>query len=88
MASKMMSTTSAWASLERPRGEVELVVGDDAGAVGELARAGRRFRRGQERIPDHPGIDGALLEGGAGIGRRQEGGLDVGIGRRRPSPAP
>ena len=55
------------------------MVVDDARAVAERAGAGRGLRGGQERIPDHPGVDGALLEGRAGVGRRQERGLDVGI---------
>ena len=61
------------------RREIELVFGDDAGAVGERARAGRGFRRGLERIPDHPGIDRAALERRARIGRREEHRLDLGI---------
>ena len=59
--------------------QIELMVGDDALAIGERARAGRRLGRSLERIPDRPGIDRALLEGGAGIGRREERRLDVGI---------
>jgi len=60
-------------------GEIELVVGDDAGTVRERAGAGGGLRRGLERIPDHPGIDRATLEGGAGIGRCQEHRLDFRI---------
>ena len=33
---------------------------------------------GQERVPDHPGVDRAALEGGAGVGGRQVDRLDVG----------
>ena len=61
------------------RGEIELIVRDDAGAVGERPRAGGGFGGGLERIPDHPGIDRAALERRAGIGRRQEHRLDLGI---------
>ena len=79
----MVSTMSGCAFGEVARGEIELVVVDQAVAVGELARAGRCLGRGQERIPDHPGIDRALLERSARIGRRQERGLHVGIGDAR-----
>jgi hypothetical protein len=36
--------------------------------------------RGQERVPDHPGIDGAALEGGASPRPAAGTRLDVGIG--------
>ena len=49
------------------------------GAVGELARAGRGLGGGEEGLPDHPGVDRALLERGAGVGRRQERDGDVGV---------
>src|SRR3954467_5562703 len=61
------------------RGEIELVVRDNVRAVSERAGAGRRFRGGLERIPDHPGIDRAALEGGARIGWREKHRLDLGI---------
>lgn len=56
------------------------MIGDEPFAIDERAGPGRRFGGRLERIPDHPGIDRALLEGGARIGGRQELGLDVLIG--------
>ena len=38
------------------------------------------LRRGLERVPDRPGVDGAALEGGAGVGRGKEDGRDVAVG--------
>jgi len=32
-----------------------------------------------ERVPDHPGVHRAALEGGAGVGRRQEDRFDVAV---------
>ncbi len=60
-------------------GEVELVVVDDAFAVTQGARLQLLFGGSLVRIPDHPGVDAAPLERGAGVGRRQENGLDIGI---------
>jgi hypothetical protein len=37
------------------------------------------FHRGEEGVPDGPGIDRAALEGGTRIGRRQEYRLDIGV---------
>ncbi|MCY1291449.1 hypothetical protein D9M70_406360 [compost metagenome] len=34
---------------------------------------------GLVRVPDHPGVDAAAFEGGAGVGRRQVDGLDVAV---------
>jgi len=36
-------------------------------------------RRRCGRAPDHPGVDGALLEGFASVGRRQIDDLDIGV---------
>ncbi len=58
-------------------GEIELVVVDEAGAIGEHARLGRRLTRGKIRIPDAPRIDAAALERRARVGRCEVGRLDV-----------
>ena len=54
------------------RREIELIIRDDAGTVGERTRAGGGLSGGLERIPDHPGIDRATLERCARIGRCQK----------------
>gem|GEM_PF-3026873 len=64
---------------ERARREVELMVADQPLAVAQGARLQLRLGGGLERIPDHPGIDAAALEGGAGIGWRQVHRLDVAV---------
>ena len=64
---------------ELSAGQIELPVPCEAGCIGERARAGRRLRRREERIPNHPGIDGATFEGCACVGRRQIGRLDLRI---------
>ena len=69
----------ALASVNFLRRKIELTVGDQAGTIGERARAGRGLGGGLERIPDHPGIDGAALERRARVGRRQVDRLDLRI---------
>src|SRR5471030_2377545 len=59
--------------------QVELMVVDDALAIAQGARLQLLFGGSLVRIPDHPGIDAAALERSAGIGGRQEYGLDVGV---------
>ena len=66
---------------EVARGEIEFVVVHHAAAVCQLAGTGCRFRGRQERLPDHPGIDGLLLECSARVGRRQERHFYVGVGK-------
>ena len=52
------------------------MVRDQAAAVGQDACAELLLGGGEERIPDHPGVDRAFLERRTRIGRRQEHGLD------------
>ncbi|MCY1308182.1 hypothetical protein D9M70_581710 [compost metagenome] len=59
--------------------QVKLVVIDDAVAVAQGARLQLLFGRRLIGIPDHPGIDTAALKRGAGISRRQEHRLDIGV---------
>jgi len=60
--------------------EIELPIGGDAPlAIGDRARVERQFGRGLERVPDRPGVDRAMFEGGARIGRRQKDDIDIGI---------
>ena len=47
------------------------MVVDDALAVAERTGAGRGLSGGQEGVPDHPGVDSALLESGAPGGRNE-----------------
>ena len=53
------------------------MVADQAAAVGQRARSGLLLDGREEGIPDHPGIDTAALEGGAGVGGRQKHQLDL-----------
>ena len=73
---------------KRLRRQIELMVADQTDAVRERARPGGGLGRGKERIPDRPGIDGATLEGGARIGRRQEHGFDRAVRHPRGSQRP
>src|SRR5690606_2788455 len=59
--------------------QVELVVVHQATAVTQAARLQLVFGGGLEGIPDHPSVDTAALESGAGIGRRQVNRLDVAV---------
>ena len=52
-------------------GQVEGVVRHQPFGIANLPRFGVRFHFGEERIPDNPGVNGAALEGGAGVSRRQ-----------------
>ncbi|MCY1291739.1 hypothetical protein D9M70_409390 [compost metagenome] len=60
-------------------GEVELVVVDQPLAIDQGPGRKLLLGGGLVRVPDHPGVHAAALEGGAGVGRRQVDGLDVGI---------
>ena len=52
-------------------GQVEGVVRHQPFGIANLSRFGVRFHFGEERIPDNPGVNGAALEGGTGVSRRQ-----------------
>ena len=61
--------------------EIELPIGGDAVlAIGEGARFERQFGGGLERLPDRPGVDRAMFERRARVGRAQEKCFDVAIG--------
>jgi hypothetical protein len=67
------------AGQEFSRRKIELIIGDETGAVGEDARAGGGFSGGLIGIPDHPCIDQAAREGSKRVGGRQEYGLDIAV---------